>query len=437
MKKRFLSLLCAAVLICSLSLPAFAATGEQALAADTLYTLGLMQGTDDGYQLDRAPTRLEALITTIRLSGHEAEALAAKVDHPFTDVPKWAEHYVSWAWANGLTKGVSATRFGVWDPANAAMCATMVLRTLGYSESDSDFSYKTAALLACRLGLMDSSAPASFHRGDLFDLCLRALSARVDGTETTLLNQLIDMGAVEAAKANALGLAPRSRLTARQVADRYSSAVFYMESYETMTDKLAGTHTSNASGFFISADGLAITNQHAITKTIHSVITTISGEKYPIESVLFADKELDIALIRVSRTSLDGQENATFPYLTIQRSDTVHNGDVVYALGSPLGLQNSISSGIVSNRERELEGFSLPIIQNSAPISEGSSGGPLLNEYGEAIGITSAYFIYGQSMYIAVRLDPVFELDKNAEGMTLAEYHTILLAEEANSAATE
>ena len=135
--------------------------------------------------------------------------------------------------------------------------------------------------------------------------------------------------------------------------------------------------------------------------------------------------------IAVRAAPLSGTEDAIFPYLEIQHSDTIHNGDVVYALGSPLGLQNSISSGIVSNRQRELEGFTLPIIQNTAPISEGSSGGVLLNQYGEAIGITSAYFIYGQSMFIAVPLDPVFDLDLEAEGMTLAAYHATLPEEEA------
>ena len=417
MRKKLVSLLCVTALVLALALPSGAAEGGGELAADTLYTLGLVQGDGDGYQLDRAPTRLEALVMTVRLAGGEEASASAAGGHPFADVPQWAEGYVSWAYARGLVQGSGGLLKG-GAAATAQQCAAMVLRAMGYREEAGDFTYATAGLVACRLGLLDSAQPEGFTRGDLFTLCLAALSARVKGSEATLAQTLAAAGAVEQARLNAVGLGERTSLTARQVADRLSPAVFYMESYATLGDKAAGTPTSNASGFFISADGLALTNQHAIADSVWSEITTTDGETFTVESVLFADKGLDIALIRIAR-----EEDTVFPYLTVQHSDTVHNGDVVYALGSPLGLQNSISSGIVSNRQRELEGFTLPIIQNTAPISEGSSGGVLLNEYGEAIGITSAYFIYGQSMYIAVPLDPVFDLDREAEGISLADYH--------------
>ena len=437
MKQKILSLLLSLLLVLLLAAPAAqAASGEVLLAADTLYTLGLLRGDGDGYQLDRAPTRLEALVMAVRLAGQEPAAKRFQGDHPFTDVPAWAEGYVAWGYANGLVKGASGGRFGTGE-ANAAQCASLVLWVLGYDGGD--FSYATATLLACRLGLLDQVQWPAFTRGDYFLLCLRALTARIEGAETTLLQRLLEQGAVERGRANALGLAPRAPLTARQAADRLSAAVFYMDSYETEEDLAEGIPTSNASGFFISAGGLALTNPHAIAKSIWSVITTTGGEQYPVERVIFADEGLDIALLQIAALPVetageagetDEREPAVFPYLTLQRSDTIHNGDIVYALGSPLGLQDSISSGIVSNRQRALEGFTLPIIQNTAPISQGSSGGVLLDQYGDAIGITSAYYIYGQSMYIAVPLDPVFDLDWTGEGMTLAEYHATLPVEE-------
>jgi len=429
MKIRILSLVFTLSLLLGLCVPALAAADGQELVADTLYTLGLVSGTGEGYQLERAPTRLEAVVMAVRLAGFDREARETAANHPFVDVPAWADGYVTWAYRNGVTRGVAATYFGSSETASAAQCATLVLRVLGFREEARDFSFGTATLVAYRHGLLDSAAQETFLRGDLFELCYRALNVRPIGGQQTLLADLIERGVVDRARANAVGLGERRRITARQAADQLAPAVFYLEMFTENPGKEGTSAVSNASGFFITADGLALTNQHAIVKGAFAEVTTINGEKYSVEKVLFADPELDIALLRVSRTSLDGEECTAFPYLTIQRSDTIHNGDPVYALGSPLGLQNSISAGMVSNRARELEGFELPIIQNTAPISEGSSGGVLLNEYGEAIGITSAYFIYGQSMYIAVRLDPVFDLDWTAEGIPVEDYYQKMLAQ--------
>ena len=116
---------------------------------------------------------------------------------------------------------------------------------------------------------------------------------------------------------------------------------------------------------------------------------------------------------------MGGGEKASFPYLSMLTTETVHVGDTVYALGNPLGLQNSLSTGIISNSQRVTSAFALPMLQNTASISKGSSGGALFNEYGYVIGITSGYFSYGQDMYLAVPIDAVLEADLTVEGLTL------------------
>ena len=109
--KRFFTALLAVLTIVSLALPGSAAD-EQTIVADTLYTLDLIEGTGSGYELDRAPTRLEALVFTLRLSGLEDDAQVAGGHAPFVDVPDWATKYVCYAYDSGLIKGIDELHFG-------------------------------------------------------------------------------------------------------------------------------------------------------------------------------------------------------------------------------------------------------------------------------------------------------------------------------------
>ncbi len=77
-------------------------------------------------------------------------------------------------------------------------------------------------------------------------------------------------------------------------------------------------------------------------------------------------------------------------------------GDTVYTMGNPLGMGLAVSSGIVSAVERPVTGYSLPCIMNTADISHGSSGGALLNAYGQVLAVTTGAFTYGNNMYLAV-----------------------------------
>ena len=100
--------------------------------------------------------------------------------------------------------------------------------------------------------------------------------------------------------ANALGLLSKE-LTARQLADRHMSAVFCMDLYHNEEAVSEKTPSSNASGFFISSDGLAVTNYHSIEGSIYATATLCTGDVYEIERVIYFDKEIDIAVVRVLR----------------------------------------------------------------------------------------------------------------------------------------
>ena len=86
--------------------------GDTEAQAQMLYDLGLFKGTDKGFALEKSMTRAEASVMLTRLLGAEKTALAGNWKHPFTDVPQWADKYVGWLYQNGLTKGVSATKYG-------------------------------------------------------------------------------------------------------------------------------------------------------------------------------------------------------------------------------------------------------------------------------------------------------------------------------------
>ena len=209
MKKCLKTVLALALTLALLAaLPVFAATDEATAAADALNALGLFQGTEAGYELDRAPTRAEALVMLIRLLGREEEALAYEGDCPMADVAgRWMAPYVAWAYAHGITRGVSDTAFDPDSPASGKMYAAFMLRALEYSEELGQFRYKTAVEAAARLGIAPTEGyDGEFTRGDAVLMSCKALTAPCAGGEGTLLEKLINKGVVDAAAAAALGL---------------------------------------------------------------------------------------------------------------------------------------------------------------------------------------------------------------------------------------
>lgn len=162
-------------------------------AADYLYSLGLFRGTGsnpDGspvYELERTPTRFESVTMLVRLLGAEDKALAGSWRTPFRDLYPWAEPYVGYAYANGLTNGTSADTYDGSDPINASQYLTFVLRALGY-ESGVDFQWQTSWQLTDALDITDGQYKTygSFSRGDAALVSARALSVNVKGEDYTL-----------------------------------------------------------------------------------------------------------------------------------------------------------------------------------------------------------------------------------------------------------
>ena len=398
---------------------ASAQSGDTARRADALTVLHLLSD-DSSRDLTAPATRGQAAVLLVRLAGGEKTPDTDGWFAGFRDVPDWARTAVNYAARRGWVSGVSNVQFNAGGSLNADAWCAMLLRMLGYSDKTGDFEISDAAAFAWRIGLTGRQLTGILSVGDLAESIYDALDFCYKGTETTLLSRLMDLGVCTASAANALGLLNKD-YTARQLADRYLSAAFQLSLYETEEQVHDEVSSADASGFFISADGLAVTNYHSIDKAIKATAVLLNGETYNVDRVLYYDTGIDIAVIHVSKTGENGRTTSAFNYLELAGTADIRPGDTVYALGSPLGLGLAVSSGIIGSTAHELDRYTLPCVVNSADISRGSSGGALVNVYGQVIGVTSGAYTYGNNMYLAVPVNPVMTADLTGPGWTLAE----------------
>ena len=421
MKKRILSLFCALVLLAGALPSAAALQGDAARAADALATLGLIETAASGDDNLNAPaTRAQAVVLLVALAGERKEAEADTWISGFTDVPAWAHAEITYAAHRGWTSGAALTEFKPDSTVTANAWFAFLLRMLGYSDKAGDFTVPGAALFAQQIGLAARTYSGGLTRGQLYQSAMDAMTFSYKDGSATVIGRLVERTPAIRAAANALGLL-ETALTARQVADRLTAAVFRIDLYEKQKHVDKGTPTSTASGFFISEDGLAVTNYHSIEDGVYGTATLSTGETFPIQRVVYYDPETDIAVVRVSRTTTGGKTTSAFKYLEMAGTGDVRPGDRVYSLGNPLGGGLAVSEGVVSATEREVEGYTWPCVVNTADISKGSSGGALMNIYGQVIAVTTGAYAQGNSMYLGVPVDPVMEADLTKKGWTLEE----------------
>ncbi|TMA23030.1 MAG: PDZ domain-containing protein, partial [Deltaproteobacteria bacterium] len=157
---------------------------------------------------------------------------------------------------------------------------------------------------------------------------------------------------------------------------------------------------SLGSGFIIQNDGLILTNSHVVYGKQSLTVTLDDGSTVPAR-IVGADPIFDIALIRIAKPA-----KGTLPVLKLGDSDSLRVGEDVIAIGNPLGLDQTVTRGIVSGLNRLLPDtpFSLqvPLIQTDAPINP---GGPLLNRCGEVIGINAEIIDTAQNIGFAIPID--------------------------------
>jgi serine protease Do len=184
---------------------------------------------------------------------------------------------------------------------------------------------------------------------------------------------------------------PRELLSAKQIVQQNKPAIVRIES--RVDSPLGAERRQFGTGFVVSADGRIATNLHVIAGSADVKVRLADGTEFKVQRVMAVDPQRDLAIIGIDAQNL--------PTAHLGNSDDVAAGDKVVAIGNPLGvLDYTVSDGLISSVRQLDEG--IKILQISAPISQGSSGGPLFNPYGEVIGIATLISSEGQNLNFGV-----------------------------------
>jgi serine protease Do len=156
------------------------------------------------------------------------------------------------------------------------------------------------------------------------------------------------------------------------------------------------------SGFFLNEDGYLITNFHVIegeteisVEVYHQQNGQLNRETYKQVKIIAINKFHDLALLHI-----EDKGAPKFQAVTLGSADALNVGEGVFAIGSPLGLERTVTQGIVSTKTRQMEGNLY--LQTSAPINPGNSGGPLFNLAGEVVGVTNMKITFGEGLGFAI-----------------------------------
>lgn len=334
-----------------------------------------------------------------RLTLAEAIKLAACIhsiynngscEFPGSDV--WYQPYVDYALANNIIKSSYSNYDSFATRSDFALIFSNALPDEACAEINSipnnsipdvpsSYSYAPAVYKLYRAGIITGSDNAGtfYPNSNITRDACAAIAIRM----------------INPSFRQSLTIKPKA-LTAKEISDKYSPAVFYIELYNA-----SGKAFASGSGFFLSSDGLAATNYHVIEGAASAKIITRDGKTYPVSGVYDYNKTTDLALIKIGGCS-------DVPYLLFGDSNNVETGDTIYAIGYPLGVDQTVTQGTVTNASHIIDG--VDHIMFSASISTGSSGGALLNDSGKVIGVTSATYKNGQNLNLAMPINLVKDL---------------------------
>lgn len=222
--------------------------------------------------------------------------------------------------------------------------------------------------------------------------------------------------------------APRVKLTPKDIVQQSTDGIVRVEAGE---DKV-GT------GFVLHASGLIATNLHVVAGSDKILVKLHDGSSYQVTAVAGVDPGRDLALLKI-------QPKKLLKALRLGDSDQMTAGDQVTAIGNPLGVFDySVSSGLVSQvrpvctaQEEKCPPGGLTLLQISAPISQGSSGGPLFNQFGEVIGVTTLIIAQGQSINFAVPGNYLKPLVAQPTTITMAQFAEATKLEDDNKSSDD
>ena len=180
-----------------------------------------------------------------------------------------------------------------------------------------------------------------------------------------------------AGQSTALGLRQPLRQTPADITEHATPAIVTVRAGDAL-----GT------GFLVRPNGWVVTNFHVVRDARDVTIVLANHREFPVVEIVNASRLHDLVILRIEARDL--------PVLALGNSDRVRPGDSVLAIGHPLGFEDTVSNGLISAVRDVQE--DLRVLQISAPIAPGSSGGPLFNERGEVIGVATAIITSGQNL---------------------------------------
>jgi serine protease Do len=170
-------------------------------------------------------------------------------------------------------------------------------------------------------------------------------------------------------------------------------------------------------GFVVKEDGWIVTNLHVIASAERVAVTLPSKLVYPVLEVMNVSPPHDLVVVRIDAKKL--------PVLPLGKVARLRPGEPVVAIGHPLGLEDTVSNGLLS-AVRKIDG--LVVLQVSAPIAPGSSGGPIFNEQGEVIGVATAILSGGQNLNLGLPSDYVADLLAHPEPVPFEKFARAMAA---------
>ena len=198
----------------------------------------------------------------------------------------------------------------------------------------------------------------------------------------------------EAVKPAVINVSSESRSGGRSSLEEHFGEDFYRRFFGNAPERMP--RRGLGSGVIIDPSGIALTNAHVVDGASSIEVVTVDGAKHKAK-VVGLDKKTDLAVLQ-----LDGGAKS-FPFVALGDSDEAQVGDWVIAVGSPFGLQATVTSGIISAKARQIgAGPYDEFIQTDAAINPGNSGGPLLNMRGEVVGINTAIVRGGSGIGFAI-----------------------------------
>ena len=213
MFKRLLTILITTLICFNLSTVGYCSEriATNQTTAEKLKLLGVFVGNENGFELEREPTRLEGAIMLVRLLGAEQEAMQNNYSHPFKDVPSWASFYIGYMHHYSLTTGVGNNNYGSDIKIDARSYLTFVLRALEYNDSKGDFKWENAISKAYEIGLINKEymsllEKSLFIRDDIARISYDALSVNVKSENKSLLKKLVDNNAISENTVTDIGL---------------------------------------------------------------------------------------------------------------------------------------------------------------------------------------------------------------------------------------